>query len=200
MPEGSKQTENTRWRGKEKLDAALVGDDNVSWSSSTSSGHSITLSYDGIPDTVEIHNDLEKDGREKGKNKGSLIARLAKLNKPEAPALLLGSIAACFYGVVLPIYGLLISKSITIMFEPPHELRKDAKFWSLMCVGLGVFCLMVVPVQNYLFGVAGAKLIQRIRSLSFKKVVHQEISWFDDPKNSRSANFSLLCFCTNQEA
>lgn len=29
--------------------------------------------------------------------------------------------------------------------------------------------------------IAGGKLVERIRSLTFAKVVHQEISWFDDP-------------------
>lgn len=36
-------------------------------------------------------------------------------------------------------------------------------------------------MQNYFFGMAGSKLIRRMRSLTFQKVVHQEISWFDDP-------------------
>ncbi|CBI30804.3 unnamed protein product, partial [Vitis vinifera] len=101
--------------------------------------------------------------------------------------LLLGSIAAGIHGVIFPIFGLLLSTAIKIFFEPPNELKKDSRFWALMFVGLGVLTLMVVPVQNYFFGVAGGKLIQRIRSLSFEKVVHQEISWFDDPANSSGA-------------
>ncbi|KAJ8549049.1 hypothetical protein K7X08_032756 [Anisodus acutangulus] len=36
-------------------------------------------------------------------------------------------------------------------------------------------------------GVAGAKLIQQIRSITFAKLVYQEISWFDDPANSCGA-------------
>ncbi|CAH9079456.1 unnamed protein product [Cuscuta europaea] len=38
--------------------------------------------------------------------------------------------------------------------------------------------------KDFFFGVAGGKLIQRIRSLTFKKVVYQEITWFDHPSNS----------------
>ncbi|MCI16475.1 ABC transporter B family member 9-like, partial [Trifolium medium] len=40
---------------------------------------------------------------------------------------------------------------------------------------------------NYFFGIAGGKLIERIRSLTFEKIVHQEIRWFDDPANSSGA-------------
>ncbi|KAM0899539.1 hypothetical protein ACQ4PT_021220 [Festuca glaucescens] len=33
----------------------------------------------------------------------------------------------------------------------------------------------------------GGKLIERIRSMSFRSIVHQEVAWFDDPKNSSGA-------------
>ena len=99
--------------------------------------------------------------------------------------MLLGPIAAGVHGVVFPAFGLILSTAIKIFYEPPHELRKDSRFWSLMLAGLGAVTLIVASVQNYLFGVAGGKLIQRIRSLTFRKVVHQEISWLVDPENSR---------------
>jgi len=44
--------------------------------------------------------------------------------------------------------------------------------------------IQMAKLQNYLFGIAGGKLIERIRSMAFNKVVHQEISWFDHPSNS----------------
>lgn len=120
-----------------------------------------------------------------GKPKNISIGRLAYLNKPELPVLLLGSIAASVHGVIFPVFGILISSAIKIFVEPPHELRKDSRFWALLFMGLGIVSLFVVPLQYYLFGVAGGKLIQRIRSLSFERVMHQEISWFDEPMNSR---------------
>ncbi|XP_062181143.1 ABC transporter B family member 11-like isoform X2 [Phragmites australis] len=43
---------------------------------------------------------------------------------------------------------------------------------------------VLLLVEYFLFGVAGGKLIQRIRSLSFERIVHQEISWFDKPSNA----------------
>lgn len=157
-----------------------------------SSRHSFTLNF-GVPGLIDIHEaevgqDVHgTDEADLKKSQKFSLLRLFNLNKPELPYMLLGSIAACGHGVVFPVFGLLLSKCIRIFFEPPHELRKDARFWSLMLVGLGALTLAIVPVQNYLFGVAGGKLIQRIRSLSFQKVVHQEISWFDDPANSSGA-------------
>ncbi|PKA59129.1 ABC transporter B family member 9 [Apostasia shenzhenica] len=115
------------------------------------------------------------------------IMRLAYLNKPELAALVVGSIAAAVHGVIFPIFGTLLSSAIKIFYEPPHQLRKDSRFWALMYVSLGVAALISVPVQQYWFGVAGGKLIERIRSMSFERVVHQEISWFDEPANSSGA-------------
>lgn len=89
--------------------------------------------------------------------------------------------------------GVLISSSINSFYEPPHQLRKDSRFWTLMYVASGVASLISLPVEYFLFGVAGGKLVERIRSLSFERIVHQEISWFDKPSNARSAsNYSSI--------
>ena len=121
------------------------------------------------------------------------VKRLAKLNKPEVPVILLGSIAAAVHGVTLPIFGLLLSSCIKSFYKPAEQLRQDSGFWSLLFLGLGFITFVALPVQNYLFGIAGGKLIERIRSLTFKKVVHQEISWFDHPSNSRY----IMIICTS---
>ncbi|CAK7348533.1 unnamed protein product [Dovyalis caffra] len=115
------------------------------------------------------------------------ISRLASLNKPEIPVLIIGAIAACIHGTILPIYGTLMSKAIKTFFQPPHELRKDSKFWALMFLTLGVAAFLVIPVRSYFFSVAGCKLIQRIRSMCFDKVVNMEVSWFDEPEHSSGA-------------
>ena len=54
-----------------------------------------------------------------------------------------------------------------------------------MYVASGVASFISPPVEYFLFGVAGGKLVERIRSLSFESIVHQEISWFDKPSNAR---------------
>ncbi|KAG8385354.1 hypothetical protein BUALT_Bualt03G0034400 [Buddleja alternifolia] len=158
-----------------------------------SSRHSFTLSY-GVPSYVEIHEAPTKDDvdeKDEGvllkKSKRVSIRRLAYLNKPEVLYLLLGSMGAGVQGVMFPLFGLLLSSAIRIFYKPPDELRRDSRFWALMMVVLASCTLVALPVQNFFFGIAGGKLIQRIRSLTFKKVVHQEISWFDDPANSSGA-------------
>ncbi|CAH9114265.1 unnamed protein product [Cuscuta epithymum] len=110
--------------------------------------------------------------------------RLAALNKPEIPYLFVGVIAACFRGLIFPLSGTLLSIAIKEFFEPQAKLQKDSIFWAVMYILFGLFTLLVVTIHDFFFGVAGGKLIQRIRSLTFKKVVYQEIAWFDHPSNS----------------
>lgn len=115
------------------------------------------------------------------------LHRLALLNKPEIPVLLLGTIAAAANGVILPAFGVVLSSIIKSFFEPPDELRKDTRLWALVFVGLGVAALVAHPSRGYLFAVAGCKLIRRIRSMCFEKVVYMEVSWFDEVENSSGA-------------
>ena len=170
--------------------------------SSPSSPRSYTFSF-GLPDPIGI-NGVEEKGENSIRNEmispeerqNISLKRLAYMNKPELPVLLFGSVAAVIQGVLFPMFSVVLSNSINMFYENHHKLRKDARFWALMFVGMGFIFFVASPVQNFLFGVAGGKLVQRIRSSTFEKVVHQEISWFDDPANSRSVkvepNFDLL--------
>ncbi|XP_058748881.1 ABC transporter B family member 9-like [Vicia villosa] len=157
----------------------------ISQTSSASLRHS--QSHRGLSGELK-EADIEQgqlDNKEKPKRVP--LMRLAKLNKPEVPVILLGSIAAIIHGVVFPIFGLLFSSVISMFFKPPDQQRKESRLWALLYVGLGLVTLVVFPLQNYFFGIAGGKLIERVRSLTFEKIVHQEIRWFDDPANSSGA-------------
>lgn len=98
--------------------------------------------------------------------------------------ILLGSIAALINGAILPLFGYLLSSIIKTFFQPAHKLRKDSEFWALMLLVLGLASLIATPLKTYFFGVAGCKLIRRIRLKCFERVVQMEIGWFDKLENS----------------
>lgn len=204
LQEGSKEAEDALATDADKLDSSFDILDKAMTRSgsrgesmrrsisrhSSGSRHSFGFTY-GVPGPINVFETEEGDqgGAERTplmieKRQKLSMRRLAYLNKPEFPVLLIGSIAAGIHGVIFPIFGLLLSSSIRMFFEPEDKLRKDSRFWALIYLVLGIINLIAVPFQNYFFGVAGGKLIRRIRSLTFEKVVHQEISWFDDPANS----------------
>ncbi|XP_031285773.1 ABC transporter B family member 21-like [Pistacia vera] len=115
------------------------------------------------------------------------LSRLARLNSPEIPMLILGSIFAAANGVILPIFGMVLASVIKTFYEPEEKLKRDSSFWALIFVAIGVACFLSFPMSSYFFGVAGCKLIKRIRSMCFEKVVHMEIGWFDEAEHSSGA-------------
>ncbi|KAF7123906.1 hypothetical protein RHSIM_Rhsim12G0140800 [Rhododendron simsii] len=115
------------------------------------------------------------------------LRRLAHLNKPEVLVLIAGAIAAAVNGSILPTIGLLISEAIKSFFKPPHQLKKDSQFWALMFAVFGIASLFAFSARTYFFSVAGCKLIKRVRSMCFEKVVQMEVSWFDESENSSGA-------------
>ncbi|KAE8699645.1 ABC transporter B family member 12 [Hibiscus syriacus] len=112
------------------------------------------------------------------------LLRIAYLNKPEILVILIGTLFAAANGVILPVFGILISSMIKTFYEPHDELKKDSKFWALIFLAIGMASFFIYPIQSYFFSVAGCKLIQRIRSTCFEKVVRMELGWFDEPENS----------------
>ncbi|XP_031490563.1 ABC transporter B family member 11-like [Nymphaea colorata] len=156
-----------------------------------SSRHSFPISL-GLPGALSIHHAGPVYDNDVGivyekTNEHVSLSRLGRLNKPELPVLLLGCFAAAINGIIFPLLGVVMSSIIKTFFEPPHLLRRDANFWALMFVGLGLLAQIVSPTQMYLFAVAGGKLVRRVRALTFEHVVHQEMSWFDEPINSSGA-------------
>ncbi|MCO5550954.1 hypothetical protein L7F22_004449 [Adiantum nelumboides] len=133
-----------------------------------------------------IDGDLETGERRKAAPEVSIF-RLASLNKPEAPIFALGVSAAVANGCIFPVYGLLMSSIIKVFFEPRDQLTKDANFWALMFLVIACVAFIVLPVQMICFGIGGNRLIQRVRQLTFEKVLRQEISWFDESDNASGA-------------
>ncbi|KAK4282618.1 hypothetical protein QN277_013974 [Acacia crassicarpa] len=153
-------------------------------SAGTSSRRSFSVAF-GLPTTTVNNNtDLKQSPETKEQAPKVPLRRLAYLNKPEIPVLMLGSLAAIVNGAVLPVFGILISSAIKSFYEPPEQMKKDTRFWALMYMVLGIASFLALPAKGYLFAVAGCKLIQRIRQMCFEKVVNMEISWFDDPEHS----------------
>ncbi|XP_003593853.3 ABC transporter B family member 9 [Medicago truncatula] len=190
--EGSRKSEADKLGDNLNIDSHMAGSStqrtsfvrSISQTSSVSHRHSQSLR--GLSGEI-VESDIEQGQLDNKKKPKVSIWRLAKLNKPEIPVILLGAIAAIVNGVVFPIFGFLFSAVISMFYKPPEQQRKESRFWSLLFVGLGLVTLVILPLQNFFFGIAGGKLIERIRSLTFEKIVHQEISWFDDPSHSSGA-------------
>nr|XP_028606429.1 ATP-binding cassette sub-family B member 5 isoform X2 [Podarcis muralis] len=111
-------------------------------------------------------------------------SRILALNKPEFCSIVFGIIAAAIGGGVTPAFAVLFGKIIGA-FQETDEVKKSQKtvLFSLMFLMLGVISLITYVVQGFMFGRSGEALTMRLRSLSFKALLQQEIGWFDDHNN-----------------
>ncbi|KAJ6847236.1 ABC transporter B family member 11-like isoform X2 [Iris pallida] len=156
--------------------------------------HSFSAAAFGLPFGVDIQNSTHEaqssaspSQQQQQQKEEVSLKRLACLNKPEIPLLLVGSAAAVLEGLVFPIFGILLSYVINSFYEPPQKLKKDCNLWALLYLAFGVMSFVAYPTKSYFFALAGSKLVRRIRLMTFEKVVHMEVGWFDDPENSSGA-------------
>lgn len=187
---------NTDVSGSIYKSRSLSLEQSIDRDSPRNKGHHSSTKYTGLSEELNKQVSIDRQEHQESSDskapKKAPIGRLFKLNKPEAPVLLLAAIAAFVHGLMFPSFSIMMSGGIRSFYYPPHQLRKDSRFWALMCLLFAVIALISIQLEYFLFGVAGGKLIQRVRSLSFQSIVHQEVAWFDDPSNSRFGYLNIF--------
>lgn len=183
LQEGS--NEGTRIKESERLETIFEFESSFGQSESRRFPSIVNMKTLEMLFKEELHESSSYGYKTDERRKKASLRRLAHLNKTELPFLLLGSVAAMVYGSMYPIFGYLLSSSITMFFNLFGNLPEESRYWMFVYISLGVVNFVAVPVQNYFFGIAGGKLIKRIRLMMFGKILHQEISWFDNTANSR---------------
>uniref|UniRef100_A0A8C3RYG7 ABC-type xenobiotic transporter n=1 Tax=Chelydra serpentina TaxID=8475 RepID=A0A8C3RYG7_CHESE len=136
------------------------------------------------PGIIEMGSIPKRSRRHKSR-KTSSKKKILALNKPEWLHIFFGVIAAAFSGGVYPAFSVLFGKIIGAFQETDPEKRsKTTTLLSLMFLVLAVISLVTHTIQGFMFGKSGEVLTKRLRSLSFKALLQQEIGWYDDHKNA----------------
>ncbi|NP_036822.1 phosphatidylcholine translocator ABCB4 [Rattus norvegicus] len=114
--------------------------------------------------------------------------KVLRLNKTEWPYFVVGTLCAIANGALQPAFSIILSEMIAI-FGPGDDTVKQQKcnMFSLVFLGLGVHSFFTFFLQGFTFGKAGEILTTRLRSMAFKAMLRQDMSWFDDHKNSTGA-------------
>ncbi|RLN71558.1 hypothetical protein BBJ28_00020807, partial [Nothophytophthora sp. Chile5] len=123
------------------------------------------------------------------------MARLWKMSLPEWKFIAMGGMGAIVNAAVFPVWGVLLVKVTVLFFRydlTKSEMLKDARYWSLGFIGLGIAFGLSVTLQHYGFAVAAQRLVTRVRLATFSAMLHQEIGWFDLDENSSGALVSRL--------
>ncbi|XP_058380794.1 ATP-dependent translocase ABCB1-like isoform X2 [Diceros bicornis minor] len=115
--------------------------------------------------------------------------RILKLNITEWPYLVVGTFCAIINGGLQPAFAVIFSRIIGVFTrdEDPETRRQNSNMFSLLFLVLGIISFITFFLQGYTFGKAGEILTRRLRYLVFRSMLRQDVSWFDNPKNTTGA-------------
>jgi ABC-type multidrug transport system fused ATPase/permease subunit len=110
--------------------------------------------------------------------------RVYKLNRPETLWYIFGGLMAALNGIKDPVMSLIFTDMIATYYGDTNKIREGANLWSLVFVAIAVAVLFVQVLQDFVFAVGAERLTERIRSMTFRAILRQEVSFFDSKKTS----------------
>ncbi|KAB0340822.1 hypothetical protein FD754_022798, partial [Muntiacus muntjak] len=115
--------------------------------------------------------------------------RILKLNITEWPYFVIGVFCAIINGGLQPAFSVIFSRIIGIFTrdEDDETKRQNSNLFSLLFLILGIISFITFFLQGFTFGKAGEILTRRLRYMVFRSMLRQDVSWFDDPKNTTGA-------------
>uniref|UniRef100_A0A8C5PNB0 ATP-binding cassette sub-family B member 5 n=1 Tax=Leptobrachium leishanense TaxID=445787 RepID=A0A8C5PNB0_9ANUR len=129
--------------------------------------------------------DVEKPAEVEENLPNVSLGRILALNSPELGYIIMGVIAAAISGGIYPTFAVIFGKVIGAFSETDLDKKsRQTILLSLMFLALGVISLVVYVVMGFSFGISGENLTLRLRHLSFKALLRQEIGFFDDHANA----------------
>ncbi|KAB5591755.1 Leptomycin B resistance protein pmd1 [Ceratobasidium theobromae] len=144
----------------------------------------------------EILSAREKEGTRDGDKDYDFIylfKRMGMINRGSWNHYVWGSVAAVVTGMVYPVMGIVYSKAIVGFSSPTNAGKRHSgdrnALWFFI---IAIVSATAISVQNLLFGVTAARLTSKLRSLSFRAILRQDIGWFDEDKHSTGALTSKL--------
>ncbi|XP_073437560.1 ATP-dependent translocase ABCB1-like isoform X2 [Dendrobates tinctorius] len=129
----------------------------------------------------------------------ALLRRILKLNKPEWLCILIGLIFAAISGVIIPLFGIILSKSIGVFKEQDATKQiQMSNFLSIIFIIFGFINFAGLTIWGFMLGKSGESLAMRLRSLSFKALLRQDMAYFDEQKNSVGVLLTRLSMNASQ--
>ncbi|XP_054817439.1 ABC transporter B family member 13-like isoform X2 [Prosopis cineraria] len=121
------------------------------------------------------------------------ILDLLKLNAPEWPYAILGSVGAIMAGMEAPLFALGITHILTAFYSPHgSKIKQEVDRVALIFVGVAAVTIPIYLLQHYFFTLMGERLTARVRLLMFSAILTNEIAWFDLDENNTGSLTAML--------
>ncbi|KAG9442673.1 hypothetical protein H6P81_018527 [Aristolochia fimbriata] len=126
------------------------------------------------------------------------ISKLIRLNAPEWPFAVLGSVGAILSGMETPLFAFGITHCLSLFYSPDmHHMKQEVAKISLIFVGAALVTIPIYLLQNYFYTLMGERVTKRVRLAMFTAILQNEVGWFDlDENNSGSLASALAANAT----
>ncbi|KAI6166709.1 P-loop containing nucleoside triphosphate hydrolase protein, partial [Pisolithus thermaeus] len=114
-----------------------------------------------------------------------LFRRVGSLNPSGYRFYAVGVIAAMATGMVFPMFAIIYGQAIAGFSQPDASVRRhDGNMNALWFFIIAIVSSMFIAVQNFVFASAASELTAKLRTLSFRAILRQDIQFFDRPENN----------------
>ncbi|KZP33057.1 P-loop containing nucleoside triphosphate hydrolase protein [Athelia psychrophila] len=127
-----------------------------------------------------------------------LFARMGRINSENWLLYLVGMLGAVAVGCVYPAFGIVYARAVSTFVLSPsdpgarHELRVQGDRNALWFFVIALLSTGAMAVQTFFFARSAALLTSKLRFLSFKAILRQDIEYFDQEQYSTGALTSGL--------
>ncbi|KAH8078408.1 multidrug resistance protein 1 [Cristinia sonorae] len=169
--EKMKEAEEARVLEKETVDEIPLGRSNT--------GRSLAS------DLIAKRN-LENEAREeKSYSMIHLFARMGRINRESWWQYIFGTFAACLTGIAWPAFGIVYGKALSNFgTHDPHERRFQGDRNALWLFIIAILAATSTGSQTFFFTRTSARFTSKLRSLSFRAILRQDIEHFDKDENA----------------
>ncbi|XP_076951580.1 ABC transporter B family member 13-like [Bidens hawaiensis] len=153
--------------------------------------HSYDQHFDLLTTTVNPND--KNESLSKSTKHAPSIWDLVKLNKPEWPYALMGSLGAILAGMQAPLFALGITYILTSFYSGHNsKIKEDVDHASLIFIAAGIVTVPIYMLQHYFYTLMGERLTARVRLSMFSAILTNEVGWFDMDENSTGSLMSKL--------
>jgi ATP-binding cassette subfamily B (MDR/TAP) protein 1 len=130
----------------------------------------------------------------KQKNAAQLIRRCLHLSQNETPAIALGLLSSIVSGGIIIGEAIIFGNLVELLNDPlkSANLNSQVTFFCIMFFVLALIALIAHTSGGSAFGLVSENLVLRVRDVSFRTILTQDIAWFSRPGHSHHKLMSRL--------
>ncbi|KAF2748010.1 multidrug resistance protein-like protein 1 [Sporormia fimetaria CBS 119925] len=123
-----------------------------------------------------------------------IVARCLRLNKKESPWVAIGLLASILSGGLITGEAVIFGNLVELINDSNGSARLDARvsLFCLLFLALSLVALLAHACSGSAFGLVSENLTLRIRDISLRTILRQDIAWFSKSGNSHHSLMSRI--------